>query len=154
MTRQQLSTTQNYHVVKNKIVTLLFCIFKFLSTKYFCYWKEYFFDKFIFWEFFFLSFHTRPFTIPITAGKGGGYFFNSSLPLPPTSQTIRHQSGDYCSELTSAYSQQPDLNFLIIDHPIGGLLFKLLHFYWHNVTYRNFSCRKIIMSWSTRQWLF
>ena len=82
----------------------------------------------------------------MTAGKGGGYFFNSSLPLPPTSQTLRHQLGDYCSELTSAYSQQPDLNFLIIDHLIGGLLFKLLHFYWLNVTYRNFSCRKIIMS--------
>ena len=25
-----------------------------------------------------------------TAGKGGGYFFNSSLPLPPTSQTLRY----------------------------------------------------------------
>ena len=25
-----------------------------------------------------------------TAGKGGGYLLNSSLPLPPASQTLRH----------------------------------------------------------------
>ena len=25
-----------------------------------------------------------------TAGEGGGYSFKSSLPLPPTSQTLRH----------------------------------------------------------------
>ena len=25
-----------------------------------------------------------------TAGKGGGYLFNSSLPLPPDSQAFRH----------------------------------------------------------------
>ena len=25
-----------------------------------------------------------------TAGEGGGHFFNSSLPLPPASQTLRH----------------------------------------------------------------
>ena len=25
-----------------------------------------------------------------TAGEGEEYFFNSSLPLPPTSQTLRH----------------------------------------------------------------
>ena len=40
----------------------------------------------------------------------GGYLFNSSLPLPPASQTLRHQPGDYCRELTSAYSWQPDSN--------------------------------------------
>ena len=37
-------------------------------------------------------------------GKGGGHFFNSSLPLPPASQTLRHWPGDYCWELTSAHS--------------------------------------------------
>ena len=40
----------------------------------------------------------------------GRHFFNSSLPLPPASQTLRHQPGDYCRELTSAHSQQLDSN--------------------------------------------
>ena len=43
-------------------------------------------------------------------GKGGGYLFNSSLPLPPVSQTRRYQPGNCCRELTSAHSQQPDSN--------------------------------------------
>ena len=30
-------------------------------------------------------FHNHP-----TAGEGGGHFLNSSLPLPPASQTLRH----------------------------------------------------------------
>ena len=34
----------------------------------------------------------------------GRYLFNSSLPLPPSSQTLRHYPGGYCSELTSAHS--------------------------------------------------
>ena len=38
-----------------------------------------------------------------TAGEGRGHFFNSSLPLPPASQTLRHYPGDYCRELTSAH---------------------------------------------------
>ena len=41
---------------------------------------------------------------------GAGYFFNSSLPLPAASQTLRHQPGDYYRELTSAHGQQPDSN--------------------------------------------
>ena len=45
-----------------------------------------------------------------TAEEGGGYLFNSSLPLPPASQTLRHQPGDYCREFTSAHSLQPDSN--------------------------------------------
>ena len=40
----------------------------------------------------------------------GGYLFNSSLLLPPASQTLRYQPGDYCRELTSVRSQQPDSN--------------------------------------------
>ena len=44
--------------------------------------------------FFHLDFLSRTFTIHGTAGEGGmgggGYLFNSSLPLPPTSQTLRH----------------------------------------------------------------
>ena len=33
-------------------------------------------------------------------GERGGHLFNSSLPVPPTSQT----PGDYCRQLTSAHS--------------------------------------------------
>ena len=40
--------------------------------------------------FFYLSFLSRTFTNHRTAGEGGGHFFNSSLPLPPASQTLRH----------------------------------------------------------------
>ena len=44
----------------------------------------------IFFFFFYLGFLSRTFTIHGTAGEGGGYLFNSSLPLPPASQTLRH----------------------------------------------------------------
>ena len=68
-------------------------------------------DKYDFFFFFsYLGFLSRTFTIHRTAGEGGGYLFNSSLPLPPASQTLRHQPGDYCKELTSAHSWQPDSN--------------------------------------------
>ena len=40
--------------------------------------------------FFYLGFVSRKFTNHRIAGKGGGHFFNSSLPLPPASQTLRH----------------------------------------------------------------
>ena len=60
--------------------------------------------------FFYLSFLSQPFTNHRTAGKGGGHFFNSSLPLPPASQTFRYQSGNYCRELSSAHRKQPHLN--------------------------------------------
>ena len=40
--------------------------------------------------FFYLGFLSRSFTIHRTVGEGGGYLFNSSLPLPPASQTLRH----------------------------------------------------------------
>ena len=43
-----------------------------------------------FFFFFYLGFLSRTFTIHGTAGEGGGYLFNSSLPLPPASQTLRH----------------------------------------------------------------
>ena len=38
--------------------------------------------------FFYLGYLSRTFTNHRT--EGGGYLFNSSLPLPPASQTIRH----------------------------------------------------------------
>ena len=40
--------------------------------------------------FFYLGFLSRTFTNHRTAGEGGGRFFNSSLPLPPASQALRH----------------------------------------------------------------
>ena len=43
----------------------------------------------------------------IIVGEGEGYLFNSSLPLSPALPTLRHQPGNYCSELTY---QQPDSN--------------------------------------------
>ena len=60
--------------------------------------------------FFFVSFLSQTFTNHKTAGEEGWHFFNSSLPLPPASQTLRHQPGNYCKELTSIHSQQPDSN--------------------------------------------
>ena len=61
--------------------------------------------------FFFLSrFLSRTFTIHRTAGEEAGYFFNISLPLSSASQTLGHQSSDYCRELTFAHRQQPDSN--------------------------------------------
>ena len=62
--------------------------------------------------FFYLGFLLRTFTIHRTVGKGGGYFyfFKSSLPLLHASQTLRHQPGNYCRQLTSAHSQKLDSN--------------------------------------------
>ena len=40
--------------------------------------------------FFCRGFLSRPFTNHRTAGEGGRHFFNSSLSLPPASQTLRH----------------------------------------------------------------
>ena len=61
-------------------------------------------------SFFYLGFLSRPFTIHRTVVERGGHFFNSSLPLPPASPTLRHSPSDYCRELTSAHSQQPKSN--------------------------------------------
>ena len=48
--------------------------------------------------FFFLGFLSRRFTIHRRAGEGGVYLFNSSLPLPPASQTLRRISRVIISE--------------------------------------------------------
>ena len=40
--------------------------------------------------FLFLDFFLRTFTNHWATGEGRGYFFNSSLPLPPASQAFRH----------------------------------------------------------------
>ena len=46
--------------------------------------------SFFFFFFFYLGFLSRTFAIHGAAGEGGGYLFNSSLPLPPASRTLRH----------------------------------------------------------------
>ena len=53
---------------------------------------------------FYLSFLSRTFTIHRTA-EGRGYLFNSSLPLPPFSQTLRHQH--LCPQLAAALEWDP-----------------------------------------------
>ena len=58
--------------------------------------------QFVCFFFFYPGFLSKPFTNNRTAEEGGGHFFNSSLPLPPASQTLRHQPGDCSRELTSA----------------------------------------------------
>ena len=60
--------------------------------------------------FFYLGFLSRIFTSHMTAVEGGGHSINSSLPVPPALQTLRHKPGDYCRELTFAYSWHPDSN--------------------------------------------
>ena len=45
------------------------------------------FDVFFF---FYVGFLSRTFTNHRTAGEGGGHFINSSVPLPPASQALRH----------------------------------------------------------------
>ena len=46
--------------------------------------------SFFIFFFFYLGFLSQTFTIHGTAGEGGGYLFNSSLPLPPASRALRH----------------------------------------------------------------
>ena len=58
--------------------------------------------------FLYLGFLLQTFMNHRTEGEGGRHFFNSSLPLPPASQKLRHQPGNYCRELTFAHSYQPD----------------------------------------------
>ena len=55
------------------------------------------------------------FTIHRTTGEEGGHFFNFPLPLPPVSQTLRHQPGHYCRELTSAQRQRSDFKHKLLN---------------------------------------
>ena len=78
------------HVVKHNVHFLFFLLYGFLS---------------------------RIFTIHMTAeeegaggGGEGGYLLISFLPLPPASQSLRHQLGYCWRELTSAHSWQPESN--------------------------------------------
>ena len=53
--------------------------------------------------FFYLSFLSQTFTIYGTAREERDYLFDSSVPLPPTSQTFKHYSGDSYREYTPAH---------------------------------------------------
>ena len=54
--------------------------------------------------FFYQGFLSRTFTNHRTAGEGRRHFINSSLPIQPALQTLRHQPGDYCRDFTSPHS--------------------------------------------------
>ena len=62
--------------------------------------------------FFYLGFLSRIFTIQRTAWEWGGYLFNSSLPLLPASQTLRHQPDNYCRQLITLCIIRLSLKFL------------------------------------------
>ena len=47
-------------------------------------------DNYIYIYIFYLDFLSQTLTNYRTAAAGGGHFFNFSVPLPPTSQALRH----------------------------------------------------------------
>ena len=89
--------------------------------------------------FFYLGFLSRTFMINRTAGEGGGYFFRSSLPLPPVSQTLRYWPCDYCSELTSSLYGFVKLLFVITLTIISSFIYS---FGWNSFLSNGWSyCR-------------
>ena len=72
----------------------------------------YIFEKSLpaFFFFSYLGFLPQILTNDRTVGEGGGYLFNSSLPLPPGLQTIIHWPDLYWIKLTSVHSWQQDSN--------------------------------------------
>ena len=78
--------------------------------------------------FYFLSgFFSRIFTIHRIVGERGDYLLISFLPLPTASQTLRHQLGYCCREVTSAHSWQPESNMESLLHALQNSLFLYLH---------------------------
>ena len=92
-------------------------------------------------------FLTQTFTNHRTVWEGGGHFFNSLLPLPPASQTLRHQLGDYCRELTSAHSQQLDSNQepLVSEHK--SLPVYMCLYIFSKITYEH--CSELIVNYTS-----
>ena len=81
------------------------------------------FDQGLLIFFFHMGLLSRTFTIHRTAGEGEGYLFNSTLPLLLVSQTLRHQSRDYCRKPISTHSQQADSNQeLLVSEPKSLIL--------------------------------
>ena len=74
-----LMTSKKFGFKWTSLINKLILAVVFMTLVFFC---------FLF--FFYVGFLSRTFTNHKTAGEGGGHFFNSSLPLPLTSQTLRH----------------------------------------------------------------
>ena len=70
--------------------SLIIIFLKFLQTKETQHQQPYILPRPLLFFLFYLGFLSRTFTNHRTAGEGGGHFFNSSLPLPPALQTLRH----------------------------------------------------------------
>ena len=84
-TAQIFNTFFSNIVSKLKIAEYANCDIKLRKT------KLYFLSKKNCCKFFlYLGFLSRTFTIHRTAVESGGYLFNSPLPLPPASQTLRY----------------------------------------------------------------
>ena len=68
----------------------------------------------------YLSFLLRTITIQRTAGEGGGYFYSSSVPLPPASQTLRHSPAINAESsplhLSSCWTWTIDAWYIIFHH--------------------------------------
>ena len=62
-------------------------------------------------------------TIHRTSGEGGDYLLIFFQTLPSASQTLRHQLGYCCRELTSAHSWQPELHMKSLVHAFWNSLF-------------------------------
>ena len=86
--------------------------------------------SFFFFFFFYQYFLSRTFTIHRTAWDGGGYLFKCSLLYPPASQTLRHMFGDYCRELTSTHSWEPDSNRELLVSECKSLTTQLRALFW------------------------
>ena len=93
------------HIARTKCC----CSFTDLSRKHFFFLSEFFFHN-----------HSL---ITGLQGKDGGE--NSSLPLPPASQTLRHQPSDCRRELISGHSSQTDSNWEPLVSECKSLTIKL-----------------------------
>ena len=71
---------------------------------------------------FYLGFLSPTFTMQTTAREEEGYFFNSSLPLPPSSWISRHWPGDYWKKLTQQLAAGPELGTLAKLHALEAYL--------------------------------
>ena len=106
--------------------------------------------------FFYLCFLSRTFTINRTARERGGYIFNSSLPLPPASQALRHQPGinwrGLTSYIVSSRTQTENLWFSSISHqPLSyaPLNWDLFYIYKQNILWRFLA--KILLHFSSKR---
>ena len=97
------------HIRSLKTCVIFPCCVQFLTLFLLSF---YIFEKSLpaFFFFSYLGFLSQILTNDRTVGEGGGYLFNSSLPLPPGLQTIIHWPDLYWIKLTSVHSWQQDSN--------------------------------------------